>query len=367
MPNHHRTRGNQLGWTTVSAGAPAKAGQRVNVYGMGMEELAGFVKELGEPAYRARQLMEWLYQRGVSDFDAMTNLPKTLRQTLAERAYVQGATVAHVQVSGDGTRKYLLRVNDGDTVEAVLIPEGARLTACLSSQIGCGIGCRFCATALMGLIRNLAPGEIAGQLAAIQQEAGVRVTNVVMMGMGEPLANYASVMRALRLMNHPLGFGLGARRLTISTAGIVPRIRDLAREDLQVGLAVSLHAPDDATRDLLVPINRRYPIAELMAACRDYVAQTHRRVTFEYVMLSGVNDSPAAARQLAALLKGLLCHVNLIPFNPVPETGFDRPDDAVIKRFQQELTERGIPATIRRSRGTDIDAACGQLRRRQPV
>ncbi|HEY8497176.1 MAG TPA: 23S rRNA (adenine(2503)-C(2))-methyltransferase RlmN [Limnochordales bacterium] len=352
---------------TVTTGTNATTERRVNLYGMGLEELTAFVQELGEPAYRARQLMEWLYQRHVTDFDAMTNLPKALRHTLAQRATAEAPTVAHVQVSSDGTRKYLLRVFDGDTVEAVLIPEGNRLTACLSSQIGCGIGCRFCATALMGLTRNLSPGEIAGQLAAIQHESGRRVTNVVMMGMGEPLANYTSVMRALRLMNHPLGFGLGARRLTISTVGIVPRIRDLAREVLQVGLAVSLHAADDETRDLLVPINQRYPIAELMAAVRDYVEQTHRRVTFEYVLLRGVNDSPADARKLAGLLEGLLCHVNLIPFNPVPETGFERPEAAVIKRFQDELTKRGIPATVRRSRGSDIDAACGQLRRRQPV
>ncbi|OUM95800.1 MAG: 23S rRNA (adenine(2503)-C(2))-methyltransferase [Firmicutes bacterium ZCTH02-B6] len=356
-----------IGVGTVTTATKATAEKRVNLYGMGLEELTAFVQELGEPAYRARQLMEWFYGRHVTDFEAMTNLPKALRQTLAERATVEAPTVAHVQESSDGTRKYLLRVADGETVEAVLIPEGQRLTACLSSQIGCGIGCRFCATALLGLIRNLAPGEIAGQLAAIQQESGRRVTNVVMMGMGEPLANYASVMRALRLMNHPLGFGLGARRLTISTVGIVPRIRDLAREELQVGLAVSLHAADDETRDLLVPINQRYPIAELMAACRDYIEHTRRRVTFEYVLLRDVNDAQADARKLASLLDGMLCHVNLIPFNPVPETGFERPDTAVIKRFRDELTRRGIPATVRRSRGSDIDAACGQLRRRQPV
>jgi len=345
--------------TTMTAAEP-----RVNLYGMGLAELTAFVQELGEPAYRARQLMEWLYRHGVADIEAMTNLPKALRQALAERAYVGAVTVAHVQVSRDGTRKYLMRLPDGDAVEAVLIPEGPRRTACLSSQIGCGIGCRFCATALMGLVRNLAPGEIVGQLAAIQQESGQRVTNVVMMGMGEPLANYANVMRALRLLNDPLGFAIGARRLTISTVGIVPRIRDLAREDLQVGLAVSLHAADNETRDRLVPINRRYPIEELLAACREYAERTHRRVTFEYVLLKGVNDGSGDARRLAGLLKGLLCHVNLIPFNPVPETGFERPEPAAVKRFLEELRSRGIPATVRRSRGSDIDAACGQLRRR---
>lgn len=340
------------------------AAQRVNVYGMGLAELTQLVQELGEPAYRGRQLMEWLYRHGVTDLEAMTNLPKGLRERLAQRIWAASAAVARVQVSRDGTRKYLLRLPDGEMVEAVLIPEGKRRTACLSSQIGCGIGCRFCATALLGLIRNLTPGEIVGQLAAIQRESGQRVTNVVMMGMGEPLANYTNVIRALHLMNDPLGFGLGARRLTVSTVGIVPRIRELAREDLQVGLAVSLHAPDDETRDRLVPINRRYPVHELLDACREYVALTHRRVTFEYVLLRGVNDSPAAARRLAALLDGLLCHVNLIPFNPVPETGFERPDKAVVQAFHQELAARSIPATVRRSRGSDIDAACGQLRRR---
>lgn len=348
----------------MGAETVATTERRVNLYGMDLAQLTAFVEEMGEPAYRARQLMEWLYRHRVTDIDAMTNLPKAMRQRLAQRAYVGAVGVARVQVSRDGTRKYLCRLPDGDTVEAVLIPEGPRRTACLSSQIGCGIGCRFCATALMGLTRNLTPGEIVGQLAAIEQESGQRVTNVVMMGMGEPLANYRHVLQALRLMNDPRGFGLGARRLTISTVGIVPRIRDLAREDLQVGLAVSLHAADDETRDWLVPINRRYPIAALLDACREYVSLTGRRVTFEYVLLRGVNDSPAAAQELAARLAGLLCHVNLIPFNPVPETGFAPPEAGAVKRFLGELRRRGIPATVRRSRGRDIDAACGQLRRR---
>lgn len=345
--------------TTVGVDRP------VNLYGMDVDELKALVVDMGEPVYRASQLMDWLYRHHVSDIEAMTNLPKAFRRRLAERAYVGVVTVDRVQVSRDGTRKYLLRVSDGDTVEAVLIPEEGRRTACLSSQIGCGMGCTFCATALMGLTRNLTAGEILGQLAAIVKETGEPVTNVVMMGMGEPLANYANVMRALRLMNDPRGFGLGARRLTVSTVGIVPRIRDLAREPLQVVLAVSLHAPTDEKRDKLVPINRRYPISELLDACREYVEQTRRRITFEYVLLRGVNDSVHDARILAERLRGLLCHVNVIPFNPVPGTGFERPDAEIADRFVHELVRRGIPATVRRPRGDDIDAACGQLRRAQ--
>ncbi|MBO8142239.1 MAG: 23S rRNA (adenine(2503)-C(2))-methyltransferase RlmN [Firmicutes bacterium] len=331
---------------------------------MDVAELEALVAELGEPRYRARQMMQWLYGHGAVDLDRMTNLPKAFRKKLAEKAFIGRMSIADVQVSRDGTRKYLLRTLDGDAVEAVLIPEGDRRTACLSSQIGCGIGCAFCATALMGLTRNLTAGEICGQLAAIQEDTGQRVTNVVMMGMGEPLANYKNVMQALRLLNDPDGFGIGARRLTISTAGLVPGIRRLAEEDLQVVLAISLHAATDEKRDQLVPINRHYPIAQLLDACREYVQRTRRRVTFEYVLLRGVNDGTDDARILAGKLRGLLCHVNLIPFNPVPETGFAPPDAAAVERFRQELAGRGIQATVRRPRGVDIDAACGQLRRK---
>lgn len=319
--------------------------------------------EWGEPAYRARQIMEWIYQRGVDQFSEMTNLPLALRKRLAEVAVIGRVHPKIHQQSADGTRKFLFELADGVTVESVLIPEGDRLTACISSQAGCGIGCSFCATAFGGLIRNLTAGEIIDQLIRVQQEADKRISNVVLMGMGEPLANYRAVLRAVRTMVHPQGLGIGQRHITISTSGIVPGIRRLAAENLQVVLAVSLHAPTDELRDQLVPINRKYPIALLLDACREYIAQTGRRITFEYVLIRNVNDSIGMAQKLVKRLESMHCHVNLIPLNPVAETGFERPDAQQVQAFAEEVRQAGIPVTVRKEKGSDIDAACGQLRR----
>lgn len=308
-------------------------------------------------------MLEWMYRRGVHQFSEMTNLPLSLRERLAQEAFVSRVYPKLHQQSADGTRKFLFELADGVTVEAVLIPEGDRLTACISSQAGCGIGCAFCATALGGLIRNLTAGEIIDQLVRLQQEAGKRISNVVLMGMGEPLANYRAVLRAVRTMIHPQGLGIGQRHITISTSGVVPGIRRLAAENLQVVLAVSLHAPTDELRDQLVPLNRKYPIDILLEACREYIAQTGRRVTFEYVLIRNVNDSIDMAQKLVERLESMLCHVNLIPLNPVAETGFERPDMEQVRAFAEAIRQAGIPVTVRKEKGSDIDAACGQLRR----
>lgn len=307
--------------------------------------------------------MRWLYQTDVASIDQMTNLPKDFRVRLADQAHVGRLEVKTAERSQDGTCKLLLRLEDGHTVEAVLIPEGRRNTACISSQAGCGIGCPFCATALGGLIRNLKAGEIVDQVLALQRETGEEVTNIVFMGMGEPFANYREVMKAARILNDPMAFGIGARRITISTSGVVPAIEKYSKEGVQFVLAVSLHAGTNELRNQLVPLNRKYPIERLINACRSYVDQTRRRITFEYVMIKGVNDGADQAHALLHHLQGLLCHINLIPLNPVPESGFERSSIQTIEAFARILQKGGIETTIRRERGVDIQAACGQLRR----
>lgn len=322
-----------------------------------------WISTLGQPDFRAQQIMRWLYQTDVASIDQMTNLPKDFRVRLADQAHVGRLEVKTAERSQDGTCKLLLRLEDGHTVEAVLIPEGRRNTACISSQAGCGIGCPFCATALGGLIRNLKAGEIVDQVLALQRETGEEVTNIVFMGMGEPFANYREVMKAARILNDPMAFGIGARRITISTSGVVPAIEKYSKEGVQFVLAVSLHAGTNELRNQLVPLNRKYPIERLINACRSYVDQTRRRITFEYVMIKGVNDGADQAHALLHHLQGLLCHINLIPLNPVPESGFERSSIQTIEAFARILQKGGIETTIRRERGVDIQAACGQLRR----
>jgi len=358
------------------------ATQRINLLGLPREELTAFVAQLGSQPFRARQLMNWMYKRGTGSFAEMTDLAKNFRARLALAAEVRAPEIAAVQRSGDGTRKWLLRADAAQAFEMVFIPEPDRGTLCISSQVGCALDCSFCSTAQQGYNRNLTTAEIVGQvwLAARELEREEReslaagtpasgasapeerhVTNVVLMGMGEPLANFRNVVPALNILLDDFGFDLSRRRVTLSTSGLVPQIYRLA-EETNVALAVSLHAPDDALRNELVPINRKHPIAELLAACWHYLdEQNGRSVTFEYVMLDGVNDSPAQARALARLLKGHPAKVNLIPFNPFPGTRYRRSPAAVIQRFRDQLLQRGVLATIRRTRGDDIDAACGQL------
>jgi 23S rRNA (adenine2503-C2)-methyltransferase len=358
------------------------ATQPINLLGLPRPELTAFVAQLGSQPFRARQLMNWMYKRRTGSFAEMTDLAKDFRARLALAAEVRAPEIAAVQRSGDGTRKWLLRADAAQAFEMVFIPEPDRGTLCISSQVGCALDCSFCSTAQQGYNRNLTTAEIVGQvwLAARELEREEReslasgtpatgasapeerhVTNVVLMGMGEPLANFRNVVPALHILLDDFGFDLSRRRVTLSTSGLVPQIYRLA-EETNVALAVSLHAPDDALRNELVPINRKHPIAELLEACWHYLdEQNGRSVTFEYVLLDGVNDSPAQARALARLLKGHPAKVNLIPFNPFPGTRYRRSPAAVIQRFRDELLQRGVLATIRRTRGDDIDAACGQL------
>jgi 23S rRNA (adenine2503-C2)-methyltransferase len=328
-------------------------------------ELEGLLTGWGEPAYRARQLWAWIWRRLATDYWEMTDLPKALRARLASELPLTLPRPGALQLDAEeGTEKVLLRYSDGQAVEVVLMRQPPRRTICISTQVGCPVGCAFCATGRMGFIRNLTAGEIAAQVlhyARILARSGERVTNVVVMGMGEPLLNYDATLKAIRNLNDPHGFALGARRFTVSTVGVVPGIYRLAEEGLQVKLAISLHAPRDELRLKLVPLADRWPIAEIMRAADAYVKATGRRVSYEYVLLSGVNDSPREARELARLLSGRLAHVNLIPFNPAPGIPFERPREARVEAFRRELLRRGIEVTVRRSRGVRIRAGCGQL------
>ena len=343
----------------------------VNLLDFDPNALIAWCGSLGEKPFRARQLLHWIHQAGESDFAAMSDLAKSLRGKLVEHAMVAAPPVLRDHVSTDGTRKWLLDVGHGDAIEAVFIPESQRGTLCVSSQAGCAVNCLFCSTGKQGFSRNLTTAEIIGQLwwanralGAVRAgaERGERViSNVVLMGMGEPLLNYEPVLAALRLMLDDHAYGLSRRRVTVSTSGVVP-LMDRLRDDCPVALAVSLHAPNDALRDRLVPLNRKYPLAELMAACQRYLERAPRDfITFEYVMLAGVNDSDAHARELVELVRDVPCKFNLIPFNPFPDAGLCRSPAGRIRAFARILIDAGIVTTTRRTRGDDIDAACGQL------
>ncbi|MBN1367924.1 MAG: 23S rRNA (adenine(2503)-C(2))-methyltransferase RlmN [Dehalococcoidales bacterium] len=331
------------------------------------------VTGLGAPAYRAKQLRHWLYQGLVSSFEEMTNLPQNFRQALAEKTVLFKLNPIHEVTSRDGTVKVLFSLPDSKTVESALMPYPAPggktdYTICLSTQVGCPIGCPFCATGQQGFERNLTPGEITEQVLYFarhlhEAEPQDRITNLVFMGMGEPLANYDNLWQSVETLNSPDGFGLGARNMTISTAGLVPQIKRLSQEKLQIGLAVSLHASTDKVRNWLVPLNNKFPLEQLIPACRDYVNKTGRRITFEYILLEGINDSPVQAHQLVHLVAGLNCHVNLITANKT--LGDLRPaNQATITSFAEELKRLRVQCTVRQSRGIDIDAGCGQLRSR---
>ncbi len=346
------------------------AGRKINLLGLTLSELEGFFVDLGEAPFRARQVMKWIHQMGVYDFEGMSNIAKKLRARLSEVAEVRLPQVVYEHTAGDGTRKWVFELSDGARVETVLIPDGDRRTLCVSSQVGCALDCKFCSTGKQGFQRDLRASEIIAQLAIASRSdpmgAPRAVSNVVMMGMGEPLLNYEQVLPALRIMLDDWGYGLSKRRVTVSTSGIVPMI-DRLGEDIDVALAVSLHASNDALRDELVPINRKYPMAELAAACRRYLARHQvaengrRRITMEYVMLAGVNDQARHAHELLAYLEQVPSKVNLIPFNPFPHAPYARSSRHAILAFQKILLDAGLTCTIRTTRGDDIDAACGQL------
>jgi len=346
---------------------------KTNLLGLTRSELEAFIASIGEKPFRARQLMKWLYKRQVGDFDQMTDLAKSFRERLKEIAEVRTPEIKLTQASADGTRKWLLSMPGAadsapdQAIEMVFIPEPGRGTLCISSQVGCAMDCTFCSTAQQGFNRNMGVAEIVGQVWLANRELGYEhggnrvITNIVFMGMGEPLANYRNIVPAAEIFMDDLGFDISRRRVTVSTSGLVPQMLKLA-EETNCALAVSLHAPNDTLRDELVPINRRHKIAELLDACWQYVnKQNARHITFEYVMLDGVNDQPSHAHELVRLLKGQPGKVNLIPFNPFPGTTYRRSPAAAIERFRDILNTNGVIATTRRTRGDDIDAACGQL------
>jgi 23S rRNA (adenine2503-C2)-methyltransferase len=340
---------------------------RVNLLDYDRQGLEAFFTAMGEKAFRASQVLKWIYQGGVDDFDGMTNLSKSLRETLKQQAEIRTPEIVTQQLSDDGTIKWLLRVDSGNCIETVFIPEADRGTLCISSQVGCALDCSFCSTAQQGFNRNLATGEIIGQLWVANKAMQCLprnervISNVVLMGMGEPLLNFDNVIRAINLMMDDNAYGLSKRRVTLSTSGVIPALQRL-KQVSDVSLAVSLHAPTDDLRDQLVPLNKKYPIKQLLAACKDYVAGAARRkVTFEYVMLEDINDSPEQARQLVKVLQGIPAKVNLIPFNPFPGTPYRVSSQARIDKFRDVLMQAGLITVTRKTRGDDIDAACGQL------
>lgn len=329
-----------------------------------IQKLNNILSDAGLPKFRANQIFNWLHKSGCTSFDDMTNISKPLREKLASDFYISSCEIEEKYVSKlDGTVKYLFRLCDGEYVESVIMKYKYGYTICVSSQVGCKMGCTFCASTLAGFKRNLTAGEIESQLHTAQKDLGIRISNIVMMGIGEPLDNFENVIDFLDIVNSPEGLNISMRNITISTCGIVPKIYDLMERDLQLTLTISLHAPNDEIRSRTMPINRRYPVEELIAACKKYAQKTNRRVSFEYTLIKDVNDSKADALELSRLLKGMLCHVNLIPVNNVEECANIQSSRENIEMFADILKKNGINATIRRTLGSDINASCGQLRR----
>jgi 23S rRNA (adenine2503-C2)-methyltransferase len=343
--------------------------EKINLLGLSKSKMEAFFHQAGEKSFRATQVLKWIHQNNVNDFEQMTNLSKALREKLSAIAEVRPPKVISENISQDGTRKWIIEVGSGSRVETVFIPDGKRGTLCISSQAGCILDCSFCSTGKQGFNSNLTSSEIIGQLWIANRSLGAhqlpnerQITNVVMMGMGEPLLNFDNVVESLDLMMDDIAYGLSKRRVTVSTAGVVPAIDELGKHT-DVSLAVSLHAPTNALRDQLVPLNKKYPIEALLAACQRYLDKLsdRRHITIEYTLLAGVNDRIEHAKQLAALLSKLSCKINLIPFNPFPHSGYEKPSTNAIRRFQDVLIQAGYTATVRTTRGDDIDAACGQL------
>jgi 23S rRNA (adenine2503-C2)-methyltransferase len=337
--------------------------KKIDLKNLAPSEIEQVIAPFGKERYRTTQVLKWLYKEGVHSIDEMTNLPKRLRQAMDQVSTLSSLNVRQVQQGKDGTRKFLFELADGNCIESVLIPDKKRLTLCLSTQVGCALGCRFCLTGKKGWVRNLTVSEILNQVLAARETLNGKasLTNIVLMGMGEPLANYENVLKAVRLMTHPDAFKFSSRRVTLSTAGLLPQLEALARERISFRLAISLNATDEQTRTQVMPVNRRYPLREVLEVCRRFPLRPRARITFEYVMLEGINDSHQDAKRLIRLLKGIPSKINLIPLNEAPGIPFRRPADETVRRFQEHLMAAGLAAIVRSSKGADISAACGQL------
>jgi 23S rRNA (adenine2503-C2)-methyltransferase len=336
-----------------------------DITGLTLDELKRLFEKWGEPCFHAQQIFSWIYKKGIIEFDKMSDLSRDLRKRLKENFSICDLELTEILESRDGTKKFLFRLKEGNFIEAVIIPTEKRITGCISSQVGCKFACRFCASGLLGFKRNLNCSDIINEVLYLKNNSsGKLLTHIVFMGTGEPLDNYDNVLKAIRIINSDYGLNIGARRITISTCGIIPAIKRLAGEGLQIELSVSLHAGDDETRFKLMPITKIYPLKELISACREYIRKTNRQVTFEYVMVKGINSHLHDAMKLGKILKGLNCKVNLIPFNPVKEGKFYPPDKSGILLFKERLLKSGVNVTLRKGRGQDIEAACGQLRLR---
>ena len=335
----------------------------INVKDLTFGELESFLLDMGEKKFRSKQIYTWLY-RGITTFDEMTDISKDLRQKLAAVSYISEAVVQKkLESKIDGTKKFLFRLGDGNVVESVVMYYKHGITICISCQVGCRMGCKFCASTIGGKVRDLTPGEIIDQVIFAQKNIGERISNIVMMGIGEPFDNYDNVVKFLKNVNNEMGLNIGYRHISLSTCGVVPRIREFAKLNFPLTLSISLHGVTDEMRSSIMPVNNKYNIKELLDACREYIGENHRRISFEFSVINGVNDSVETANKLADLLKGMLCHVNLIPVNNVEENNFKKPDIAKIRAFADALAKRGINATVRRELGSDISASCGQLRR----
>lgn len=335
-----------------------------NIKDYNLEELKEELVAIGEKKYRAEQIFKWIYVDKVKKIDEMTNLSVELREKLKENYTMCNYKILRKQESADGTKKYLFDVLDGNAIETVLMEYHHGKTVCVSSQIGCKMGCKFCASTGIQFVRSLSSGEIVEQILAVEQDIGDKISNIVFMGIGEPFDNYDNVMKAIRIINNQKGLNIGARHISVSTSGLVPRIYDFANEDLQCTLSISLHATSNEKRSSMMPVNKRYPIEELMKACKDYIAKTNKRISFEYALAKDNNDNLEDAKELVKLLKGMLCHVNLIPINKIENGKYTKSTNENIIKFRDYLNDNGIVATIRRELGSDIDAACGQLRRK---
>ncbi len=335
-----------------------------NIKDYNLEELKEELVAIGEKKYRAEQIFKWIYVDKVKKFDEMTNLSVELREKLKDNYTMCNYKILRKQESSDGTKKYLFDVLDGNAIETVLMEYHHGKTVCVSSQIGCKMGCKFCASTGIQFVRSLSSGEIVEQILAVEQDIGDKISNIVFMGIGEPFDNYDNVMKAIRIINNQKGLNIGARHISVSTSGLVPRIYDFANEDLQCTLSISLHATSNEKRSSMMPVNKRYPIEELMKACKDYIAKTNKRISFEYALAKDNNDNLEDAKELVKLLKGMLCHVNLIPINKIENGKYTKSTNENIIKFRDYLNDNGIVATIRRELGSDIDAACGQLRRK---